>query len=329
MFFEVKNLCYSYIKSPLCLKDINFSFAKNDTVMLIASKEQGKTTFLKVVSTFDNNYFGWIRLDGKDLKKVSDDEKRFSLLLDRPVFFENKSIKQNMEYFCEVSKLEKLSDEKLKNLLNEFLIDETIEQKVKKLSLASKHKLQMLRAFLKQSQIVFVDDLFENIEGDELFEVFEVFESKILKLESAKVFAIGDNSFKKIKNKLQNLKLNKVIYLNLAEIVEFESINKFESSFAKLDVFNFFDTYNFFDATLFFDKDFYYVELDDEKIFRIDKKFNNKLKILKLENFDSEPCKLVVENDVNLEKLSENDINGMIEKHELFLFSALDGSRLI
>ena len=329
MFFEVKNLCYSYIKSPLCLKDINFSFAKNDTVMLLASKEQGKTTFLKVISTFDNNYFGWIRLNGKDLKKIGDDEKRFSLLLDCPVFFENKSIRQNMDYFCEVSKLEKLSDEKLKNLLNEFLIYADVDIKVKKLSLACKHKLQMLRAFLKQPQIAFVDDLFEKLEGDDFFEVFQVFESKILKLDCAKVFAIGEKSFKKLKSNLMNLKLTKVMYLNLAEIFEFESINKFESLFAKFDVFNFFESYNFFDATLIFDKDFYFVEFDNEKTFRIDKKFNNKLKNLKLENFDSEPCKLVVRHDVNLEKLSENDINGMFEKHELFLFSSLDGSRLI
>lgn len=329
MFFEVKNLCYSYIKSPLCLKDINFSFAKNDTVMLLASKEQGKTTFLKVVSTFDNSYFGWIRLNEKDLKKVGDDEKRFSLLLDRPVFFENKSIKQNMDYFCEVSKLEKLSNEKLKTLLNEFLIDSDIDMKVKKLSLASKHKLQMLRAFLKQPQIVFVDDLFEDLEGDELFEVFEIFESKFLKLDCAKVFAIGEKSFKKLKEKITKLKINKLLYLNTAEILEFESVDKFENSFAKLDVFNFLEMYKLIDATLIFDKDFYFIEFDDEKIVRIDKKFNNKLKILKLENFDSEHCKVAVKNDVNPEILSEDDFNNMLADGGLFLFSALDGSRLI
>ena len=41
MFFETKNLCFSYYKSPLYLKDVNFSIAKKSKNIILASKDSG------------------------------------------------------------------------------------------------------------------------------------------------------------------------------------------------------------------------------------------------------------------------------------------------
>ena len=94
MFFETKNLCFSYYKSPLYLKDVNFSIAKNSKTMVLASKDSGKTTFLKVLSGFEDSRFGNIYLNGKELKEVSDKNKNFSLVLADLILFERKTIKQ-------------------------------------------------------------------------------------------------------------------------------------------------------------------------------------------------------------------------------------------
>ena len=109
MFFEIKNLCFSYYKNPLCLKDINLSLNKGQKVFCVASKDMGKTTFLKVLSSFELSYFGQILLEGKNLKSLLDNEKKFSLLFSQPVVFNKKTIKENLDYFCEVEGLEKYS----------------------------------------------------------------------------------------------------------------------------------------------------------------------------------------------------------------------------
>ena len=55
---EVKNLCYAYIKKPLCLKDVSFSLEKKQRALVLALDDMGKTTLLKTVSGFDDKYFG-------------------------------------------------------------------------------------------------------------------------------------------------------------------------------------------------------------------------------------------------------------------------------
>ena len=79
-FFEAKNVCFSYYRKPLCLKDVHLSIKKNEKVILLAPEEMGKTTFLKVLSSFEDKYFGKILYNGKDLKTLGDEEKNFSLI---------------------------------------------------------------------------------------------------------------------------------------------------------------------------------------------------------------------------------------------------------
>ena len=102
MFFDVNRLCFSYYRSTMTLKDVSFSLEKNMKVLILASKDMGKTTSLKVFSGFEDSRFGNIYLNGKELKQIDDKDKNFSLVLSDPVLFENKTIKDNLNYKCEV-----------------------------------------------------------------------------------------------------------------------------------------------------------------------------------------------------------------------------------
>ena len=120
MFFETKNLCFSYYKNPLYLKDVNFSIAKNSKTMVLASKDSGKTTFLKVLSGFEDSRFGNIYLNGKELKEVSDKNKNFSLVLADLILFERKTIKQNLDYQLQISEIVGVDDESFHDAGNAF-----------------------------------------------------------------------------------------------------------------------------------------------------------------------------------------------------------------
>lgn len=327
MFFEVKNLNFAYLKSPLCLKDVNFSFEKNEKILLLASNGQGKTTFVKVVSSFFDKYFGWILMDGKDLKTISDKDKNFSLLLAEPVFFDNKSIKQNLDYFCEVQGLNNFSNEEIEKLLNDFSIGANINTKVKKLANDDKHKLQLLRCCLKQPKVVFVDDIFSKAASP--IELFQLFKDKILSFNSAVVLASGDDTFKKIGYEFENCGFDKVLYLNLAKLLSYKTIDEFKNSFSSLDVINFLDGYNCVSVTLERDKTCYFLNFENDRVVRLDSAFNNKLNKLGLEILDSEPCKLAIKlQDLEELKIEEN-VNQLLDKNRVFLFSALDYSRVI
>ena len=134
MFFETKNLCFSYYKKPLCLKDINIKIKKRQKLICLASNEMGKTSLLKVLSSYENSYFGKILLAGNELKTIEDKEKNFSLILEKPILLKRKTIKENLDYFCEINNLQMLTDEEINQFLKNYKIDRKSNEKIKKLS---------------------------------------------------------------------------------------------------------------------------------------------------------------------------------------------------
>ena len=54
-YFEAKDLSFSYEDGIYVLNKLNFALKKSEKILVLASKEKGKTTFLSVVSTFLSN----------------------------------------------------------------------------------------------------------------------------------------------------------------------------------------------------------------------------------------------------------------------------------
>ena len=305
MFFETKNLCFSYYKSPLYLKDVNFSIAKNSKTMVLASKDSGKTTILKVLSGFEDSRFGNIYLNGKELKEISDKDKNFSLVLADLILFERKTIKQNLDYQLQMAEIEGVNDESLSALLNEFDIDSDLKVKVKKLSLLNKRKLQIVRAILKKPQILFLDDQFEGLNNDEIQNMFQIYQ-KLLKMKDLTfVFTIGDETYKKLRNQLSQENFSKVVYLNLSKTYEFKTLVDFEKSYLSLDSLKFLENVNL--VTRYIEKeDKTYTLLNGEIIqFVFDIKFNKALDALNLGFAEIEEVEVVLLCDEKLDEIDE------------------------
>ena len=98
-YLEVKNLCYSHYKQPLCLKDVSFDMQKNETLIVVGHDEMGKTTLLNCVSGFDSRYFGSVELEGVEVKNIPDEDKGFSILYEEPILI-NGTIEKNLDLFA-------------------------------------------------------------------------------------------------------------------------------------------------------------------------------------------------------------------------------------
>lgn len=328
MFFETKNLCFSYYKSPLSLKDVNFSFHKNAKVVVLASKDSGKTTLLKVLSGFESSRFGNIYLNGKELKTIDDKNKNFSLVLAEPVLFENKTVKQNLSFQLEL--VEKTADdESLVKILSEYGLEVGLNQKVKKLTLVQKRLLQIVRAMLKTPQILFIDDLFEGLENDDLLKVFQIYEKLFNDKNLTIVSTIGDETYKKFRLDLNNLNIDKVIYLNLAEIKEFKSLKLFENSYASLDALKFLSDVKLSFRAIEKEANVYSL-LNGEFIqFKFDNYFKNLLDLLKLDFAETEECAILLLENKELDDLNEKEFNDLLKNKQCFIFSNLTGNCII
>ena len=328
MFFETKNLCFSYYKSPLYLKDVNFSVAKNSKSLVLASKDSGKTTFLKVLSGFEDSRFGNIYLNGKELKEISDKDKKFSLVLAEPILLERKSIKYNLDYQCQIAEIQ-IDDDKIKNVLSDFNIIDDFKTKVKRLSLLNKRKLQIARALLKEPQILFLDDQFEGLRDEELDDMFEIYQKLLNKNDITVVFAIGDETYKKLSDKLKKEDFNKITYLNLAKTYEYKSLKDFENDYVMLDSLKFLNNVNSFIRFIEKEEKTYTV-VNGEKIqFVFDAKFNSVLSNLKLEFAELEEVVIVVLTGENLDEITENKFNELLKSNKCIIFSKLTENRIV
>ncbi len=328
MFFKTKNLSFSYYKKPLCLKDINFNLSKGDKCAVVATKDMGKTTLLRVLSGFQGSYFGKILLNNIDLKTISDQDKNFSLIFSEPIFLNRKTIKQNLDYFCEVCGFEAFSEEYINNKLKDFEIEKTASDKLSKLSLLEKRKLMIFRSMLKNPQIIFLDDQLKGLNENESAEMLRLYEKLLRDKTLTIIMAIGESAYREIFSENSNFLFDKFYYLCDANLKKYNNNEEFEKLKENFNMITFLDGYESHLVDLVYENGDYKLAKDisaevlDEKLFRTKETLN-------LENFDSVECLFVIKtSDVNGE-LGLSDMANYLKNHKANLYALLGGEKLI
>ncbi len=326
MFFEVHNVCFSYYKKPLCLKEVSLKIKKGEKVFVFATKDMGKTTLLQVFSGFDLNYFGKIVFNGSDLKDISDKNKNFSLILAEPVLI-NKTIRANFDYFCDVNNLKPLTDEQIERCLFEFGLKLKASDKVSKLSLFEKRLFMLSRTFLKSPNILFLDDLFENLSKQEKQKMLKVYQKIFEKSDLTIISTLGEDGYFSAKS-LQKSK--KMAYLCNSELKFIKSIDEFENDFNNLDALNFFDFYRQIKVELAFEMGEYKIVFDNDNIVLLPEGYEKQFDKLKMKNFDICDCVLVIKKDIGLtEDEIMRNLVPFLRNKEAKLFDELTGEKLI
>lgn len=323
---NAQNVCFSYYKKPLCLKDVNLTLNENEKAILFASEESGKTTFLKVLSSFEDKYFGKILYRGKDLKSLSDKEKSFSLIFAEPIFIKG-NIRKNIDFLTDTLGVSKISKEKLQELLELFKIECDEQVNVKRLSILDKRKLALLRSYIKNPDILFVDDIFCDLEKDSAYDLFEIFKVIVNKL--TVVFACGSYSYKMLSNEICKTKFDKALYLNAANYYKYDSVKEFLDSKVDFMSLSFREDWQSDLAVVSRTNDGYYLLFDENNRFKLDKKLYDKLDTLKLDIGDDEDVYFVYDEDFDISLIKNDEINKFLQNGKFSVFAQLDGSRIL
>ena len=324
IYFSANNLCFSYSKKPLCLKDINFKINKGARTLILASKDMGKTTILSCLSGFEDSYFGKINLMGKEIRDIADYDKNFSFLPSAPIFFENKSIIQNFNYLKKVQNLPFYDENELKNLFLNYNLDIDVNKKIKKCDLFAKRILGIVRSLQKKPRIMFLDDQFEGLSGEKLDKMLKIYKKLFDEFDGNLIFTIGDETYKKCKNELKTLKINDVFYLFDAKLEKFKDLNEFENKIINVNQELFFENRYFIPSNLLKENDEFFFENDSVK-YPISKSYYNYFDKLKLENYDAEEIFIVFSEkiEVSFENLLQED-NDLL-KRNFHIYSKLGG----
>ena len=324
-YLEVKNLCYSHYKQPLCLKDVSFTLQKNETLIVLGHDEMGKTTLLNTVSGFDSRYFGSVTLEGVEVKNIPDEDKGFSIVYEEPILI-NGTIEKNLDFVCKTLGIKKEREEK-QEILSKFKISADLKARVKKLSYVEKVKLNLARLYIKQPRLVFIDDIFKNLSAQESVEIFELVRE--VTKNSTNIFVFSKDAVMKNREILNNFKSNKVLYINNSKGLLYKNFSEFEKSCVDLNAVKFFDYYKFVSGACYVEDESYFFVDSTGVHFKFDKEFNKKFNNVQLDVIEGEDTVFVFKKDLNLELYKNNDVNSYFKDGLIMMFLRLDGSRII
>lgn len=166
---EIKNLYLKYIREYFALYDINLKIEKGERVAFIGDAHSGRTTLLRVIAGLEKFDSGEVFLNDREVRQIDfKTDIQLGYIPELPVFFDNKTVYENLKYVLTERGFDK-SDIEIK--INKALIDFKIEKykniKVKDLDLYEKYLLSFIRLSLRELDILLVDNIFEKLSEEE------------------------------------------------------------------------------------------------------------------------------------------------------------------
>ncbi|MHB8231320.1 MAG: ABC transporter ATP-binding protein [bacterium] len=222
---EINNLYFSYDKSEnKDLKNINIKIKKGEIAAVVGYSGAGKTTISMLIPRFYEPGGGEIKLNGINIKEFNLKELRNSIsYVSQNVVLFNESIRFNIEYGSFNKNLDDVINASKSAFAHDFIMsfpdgyDTVVDESGLRLSGGEKQRILIARAFLKNSEILILDEATSSLDSESEKEIQNA------------LFGSDENSNGLCKNKiaiiiahrLSTVKRADVIYvLEKGEIVE-------------------------------------------------------------------------------------------------------------
>lgn len=158
---KIENLYLAYNKEYYALYDINLEFNKGDVVALIGEEGSGKTTLLRAMAGLEKISKGNILINDVPVNKVDfAHDVSLGYVSRKPVLFEGKSVKKNLEWALKIRNVEKAEwPTHIDRVLSMFGIEKLKNERVSTLCRSDKRMVQLARLALRPLNIILVDEL--------------------------------------------------------------------------------------------------------------------------------------------------------------------------
>ena len=230
---KIKNLTKKF-KEKIAVNNINLSIGEGELFALLGTNGAGKTTTIKMVSTLILPTSGEIEVLGYDVKKDSMKIREFlNVSPQETAIAPNLSVKENLEFMAGVYKIED-KDEKIKELISIFKLDEVINQKAKTLSGGWQRKVSIAIALINNPKILFLDEPtlgLDVIARRELWNIIETLKGKVTIILTTHYMEEAES----LSDRIGIMSKGKIIEVGTAEELAKKTNSKnFEDAFVKI-----------------------------------------------------------------------------------------------
>lgn len=164
---ELKNVSKQYNQIEI-LKNINVSFPNHGLIIITGKSGAGKTTLLNLLAGIEKPTTGSIVVNEKNITSYSEKQlcdylqTTIGYSFQAPNLWENFTVQENLLMLTN----KEITKEKADTLLRRFNIEFLKDQRVKDLSRGEQQRISLLRAIIKDSPILLVDEPTGNLDEE-------------------------------------------------------------------------------------------------------------------------------------------------------------------
>lgn len=146
------------------IKDISFSIEKNTITGLIGSNGAGKTTALKCMLNYYNDYSGNIKIFGIDSTNIIDSDNIISYIPDKPVYYDELTVMEHIEFISVIYNTEN----SIEYFIDKLELSRHLNKFPYELSKGNLRKLVIISALLRKYEILIADEPFEGLDPKQI-----------------------------------------------------------------------------------------------------------------------------------------------------------------
>lgn len=180
---EIKELTKKYDRTNLVLDEINLKLNHGDMAVIEGKSGSGKSTLMNILGLLDSHTAGCYKIDGVEInnRRTGDYERiraeKIGFVFQAYHLIENLTVKENvlLPYLYNNRPLNKEVYDKLNYLAESFCIENLINKKVSYLSGGEKQRVAIVRAILKNPEIIIADEPTGNLDVENTKIIIDAF----------------------------------------------------------------------------------------------------------------------------------------------------------